>query len=86
MMYNDKKSMEHMFNQSMVKRHLAQANQHIVDAEKRIAKQESLIVTISARGHDAGNAETVLTVLLSSLEAMRYHREIILSELNSEKF
>jgi hypothetical protein len=61
--------------------HLAQANRHIADAERRVAGQEALIERLLEQGQDVTLAETLLRTFEDSLAAQRSHRVLILKAI-----
>lgn len=61
--------------------HLALADQHIREAEERIARQEMLISAMAAAGHDTHDAETLLRTFYEVLATFQKHRRLIVAEL-----
>jgi hypothetical protein len=61
--------------------HLAQADRHIAGAKAHIARQEQLIVRLSATGHDVRGAEHFQSVLMDTLKGFERHRRAILHRL-----
>ena len=60
--------------------HLAAAQQHVSEGERRVAHQRALLQELAADGHDTTAAETFLGTLLESLDVMREHLQQILAE------
>jgi hypothetical protein len=56
---------------------LAEADEHISNAEVRIAGVHAHIAELELGGHDAGAALNVLEALEGTLELMHRHREMI---------
>jgi uncharacterized coiled-coil protein SlyX len=54
---------------------LAMANEHVADAERRIARQRDLIAELQRDGHDTKKARELLATMLDLLTQMRRHRE-----------
>jgi hypothetical protein len=69
----------------MSEQHLVLADQHIMDGEARVARQQALIHELTTDGHDTASAEALLTTLLQALNGMRAHRTTILAEVASER-
>ena len=61
--------------------HLAQADRHIARAKTNIAKQEQLIVGLAVNGRQVRDAESFLSVLMTTLNAFETHRRAILLRL-----
>jgi hypothetical protein len=57
--------------------HLARALRHIELAQRRILEQRVLIDRMTKRGLDITLAKSLLETMLSSLERMHEHRELI---------
>lgn len=66
---------------SQEQQHLDQANQHVREAEERIAKQEALVRQLAADGHDIRDAEALLQAFRDTLAGMKEHRDLIKTEL-----
>jgi hypothetical protein len=47
-------------DREMLKRHLAQAEEHIAAGDKNIARQRGVIVQLERDGHDTASARTFL--------------------------
>jgi hypothetical protein len=62
-------------------RTLAQADQDIVDGERRVAAQMLLVEQLRADGHDTHLAEKLLASLQASLSEWRAHRELIVQRI-----
>lgn len=64
-------------------RHLALANKHITEGLERIARQKQMVVKLVVDGHAeaARRAADVLAGFCDTLEIMRSHRLLIVSEL-----
>ena len=62
--------------------HLALAERHIVEGEKRIIRQEKLLVDLQSRQQDTSEAEALLRLLRETLLTWRDHRDHILRTLN----
>jgi hypothetical protein len=65
---------------AMIADHLALADYHLAEGEKRISHQEALIAEQAHKGRDTAEAEEVLRTMRQTLALMREHREIILDE------
>jgi|SRR5215211_8883162 hypothetical protein len=61
--------------------HLAQADRHLLEGERRIADQIILIEELTAKGHDTTGAEELLRNFEQTRETWRVHRELILDTL-----
>ena len=72
-----------MDKQAMERRHLAEADQHIEEAEVRIARQKALIAELATDGHDTREAEKLLGIFITTLNTMQEHRGTILRELSN---
>jgi len=68
-------------DQARTREHLAEADNKIEKAEKRIADQRERIAELSADGHTTAEAEKLLSTYLDVFEAMVEHRKTILDEL-----
>ena len=66
---------------SQGKRHLAETDRHIAEAEVRITRQKRLIATQAAAGEDATVSLELLEVLERSLALTRQHRRLVLEEI-----
>ena len=55
-------------------RHLNEADTHIADAEKQVAKQEAILEKLRRDGHDTTEGSRLLQAFRETLEAMRQHR------------
>ena len=62
----------------MLRRHLAQADQHIAASSHLIARQEALIAKLERNGHDASAARHLLALFQETLRQMQAHREMLL--------
>ena len=67
--------------EAMERAHLAQAVEHLGDAERRIAQQRELIMALDRDGHDATQARELLRTMVDTLALMRSHRDQIEDEL-----
>src|SRR5882724_2760560 len=56
---------------------LALARQHVEDGRRRVAEQRDRVARMMAAGQDAGQAESLLRVMLDILAKMERHREAI---------
>jgi hypothetical protein len=70
-----------MPNMQQEREHLAKAEQHIADGERRVAEQIILIGRMTEKGQDTALAEEFLQNLEQTLEQWRAHRELILDAL-----
>jgi translation initiation factor 2B subunit (eIF-2B alpha/beta/delta family) len=61
--------------------HLAQADQHIVDGEKRVAEQMALIKRMTEQGQDTSLTQDFLQNLEQTLEQWHAHRQLILDRI-----
>ena len=57
--------------------HLEQANTHIIEAERRIAKQVVILERLREAGHDVEEAEKMVVTFEAALMTLRDHRELI---------
>jgi hypothetical protein len=62
--------------------HLELADWHIAKAEKWLDQQHGRVDRLIASGHDATEAEKVLSNIADFLDNAREHRRLILSRLN----
>lgn len=53
--------------------HLALAQRHVCDGERRVADQAARITRLAAAGHDTAVAEALLRTMEETLAAMRCH-------------
>jgi len=67
--------------EEMERRHLAQANRHIEEATRRIARQELLIAKLERNGRDTTTAKELLRHFEELLRLMVRHRALILQRL-----
>jgi hypothetical protein len=63
--------------------HLDQANQHIREAEERIARQEAIVRELATDGHDTHNAEALLQIFRDTLARMKEHRDSIIAKIKN---
>ena len=69
-------------DQEMLKRHLAEAEEHIATGDKNIARQRDLIAQLERDGHDTASARTFLHEF-EQLQAQHIaERERLLRELS----
>jgi hypothetical protein len=69
-------------DREMLKRHLAEAEEHIATGDKNIARQRDLIAQLECDGHDTASAKTFLREF-EQLQAMHIaEREQLLRELS----
>ena len=68
-------------NETMQRRHLEEAERHIVRGRRLIATQEELLLRLRDTGSDTRQARELLNNLLISQDHHLAHREIILREL-----
>ena len=69
-------------DQEMLKRHLAEAEEHIATGDKNIARQRDLIAHLERDGHDTASAKTFLREF-EQLQARHIaERERLLRELS----
>jgi len=61
--------------------HLALADRHLAEGERRVADQSALIRRMSGQGHDTAMAREFLKVLEQTLEQWRIHRQLILDAI-----
>jgi hypothetical protein len=61
--------------------HLAEADRHIADGEKQLAKQEELVVELESQRLDTKQARAVLATMTETQTLFHQHRELVLSEL-----
>jgi hypothetical protein len=72
-------------NKQMEREHLAKADLHIADAERRIVEQEIRVTTLAADGRNVTEAEKLLRLLRETLVQFRKHRELILEAIADER-
>ena len=65
----------------MESEHLARAEQHIAEGERRVAAQKALIRRLVEEGRDTALAEELLRSLEQALEQWHIHRRLILESL-----
>jgi hypothetical protein len=65
----------------MQKRHLAQAEQHLIQGAKHIAAQEQLVTDMSRLGYDTTEARKLLNNFYASQVLHTRHRDHIRKEL-----
>jgi hypothetical protein len=71
-----------MADLAMEKGHLAQADRHVIEGERRIAQQTELVEHIRQKGaYGAAEAERLLQTLRETLETWRSHRENIVEAI-----
>jgi hypothetical protein len=59
---------------------LERTEHHILEAEKRVAKQRSLIVHLQRDGRSTTEAQEMLQVMVELLDQMRTHAEEIAND------
>jgi hypothetical protein len=69
-------------DQEMLKRHLAQAEEHIATGDKNIGRQRDVIAELERDGHDTASARTFLRELEQLQAVLIAERERLLSELS----
>lgn len=62
-------------------RHLNEADTHIADAQRRVAKQEAILDELRRHDHDTREGERLLRAFQETLEAMQAHRAEILDAI-----
>jgi len=60
--------------------HLAQAQRHLVDGERRVARQELLVTELALGGRDIADAKLLLRTFRESLALMRVHLQQEISD------
>jgi len=65
-------------------RHLVLSTNHIVEAERRIARQRDRVAELERDGHDTSEARDLLETMLKSLELMRSNQDHIVDELANQ--
>ncbi|MBJ6125636.1 hypothetical protein [Microvirga splendida] len=73
-----------MSDPSMESEHLDKAERHIVEGERRVAAQKTLIARLTEEGRDTALAEEFLQSLEQTLEQWHIHRRLILESLARE--
>jgi hypothetical protein len=61
--------------------HFALANRHMLEADERIASQQQRIEQRRQAGHDTGDSEDLLRLLLETRELMAAHQKLLESEM-----
>jgi aspartate aminotransferase-like enzyme len=61
--------------------HLAKADQHIADGNRRVTEQILRIKEMEGRGEDTQRAREMLQTLEAALTQMRRHRQLILDQI-----
>jgi hypothetical protein len=59
------------------RRHLARAEIHIAEGERRIDRQAALVARLRRSGQNAAQAEALLTTLRQTLASWQGHRDAI---------
>ena len=62
-------------------RHLAQADMHISDAERKITHQSAIVEQMHAAGHDTKEADRMLVTFKEVLETLWAHRDLIIDTI-----
>ena len=70
-----------MTDHGMERRHLEQAERHIIEGAERIAKQEALLASLDRDGYDTVEAVKLLGLLRDLQEQGIIHRDRILQAL-----
>ena len=73
-----------MSDPSMESEHLAKAERHIAEGERRVAAQRAVIARLIGEGRDTALAEEFLGSLEQALEQWHIHRRLILESLARE--
>jgi len=63
------------------RKHLAEADRHIMQGRARIEAQKVRIANLQERGYDTSLAEDFLSVLVTTLKNLTSHRDLILQAL-----
>ena len=66
----------------MEREHLAEADRHIAEAERRKTKQDAVCQRQEASGVDASEAKRLLALFRDTLRLLREHRELILQRMS----
>jgi hypothetical protein len=64
-----------------VTEHFALANRHMLEADERIASQRQRIERRRQAGHDTGDSEELLGLLLETRELMAAHQKLLEREM-----
>jgi len=67
------------------RKHLAQADRHIAETKKRIARQRVIVQNAINNGHRSIEAESMLRAFEESLRLFEKHRQLILNFLAKAK-
>jgi len=67
------------------RRHLVQADRHIAECQRQIARQKELIRQIAQRDQSTLWAEDMLDALQASLRAFENHRAFIVAQMDAER-
>lgn len=70
-----------MPDRAMEVRHLAEADRHIREGERRILQLEGVISRAFDRGQDTTRARATLAVLVEALTAFKAHQQLILKSI-----
>jgi hypothetical protein len=65
------------------RKHLAQADRHIIEVKKHILRQRVLVQKAIKTGRPSAEAQSMLEALQASLHAFEKHRQLILASLAS---
>lgn len=61
--------------------HLAMADRHIAEGERRVSDQAVLVRRLCAKGYDTAVADTLLCTLETTLAEWRAHRALIVQRV-----
>jgi hypothetical protein len=74
-----------LVDESTIRQHLAEADEHIATAEARITRQREIVAKCSAAGRSTEEAEELLAGLTAALKTMLQIRQQSLAELSDEE-
>jgi hypothetical protein len=74
----DRRTKANRDQQSLERRHLIIADEHVAKAERVVLEQAAALESFRRDGYDTRLAEDAMTVFEANLQVMREHRELIL--------
>src|SRR5215475_11107437 len=66
---------------AMERKHLAEADRHLMQGHARVEAQKLRIAKMQERGYDTSHAEDFLNILITTLKNFASHRDLILQAL-----
>jgi hypothetical protein len=68
-------------NKQRERAHLAEADRHLTNGKRRVARQQRLVAELKADGHSTAKAQQLLRTMQESLAQYEIHRQAIVDKL-----